>query len=35
MIPVETGPGMWESGEERIKESGRGGEFMHDIFDTL
>jgi hypothetical protein len=31
MIPVETIPGMggW------IKESGGGGEFKYDIFDTL
>jgi hypothetical protein len=32
MIPVETIPGM-EEGD--IKESGGGGEFKYDIFDTL
>jgi hypothetical protein len=32
MIPVETILGM---GEERIKESGGGGEFIYDMFDTV
>jgi hypothetical protein len=32
MIPVETTPVI---GRGRIKESGEGGEFMCDIFDTL
>jgi hypothetical protein len=32
MIPVETIPGM---GEGRIKDSGKGGVFKYDIFDTL
>jgi hypothetical protein len=32
MIPVETVPGMVGEG---IKKSGGGGEFKHDIFDTL
>jgi hypothetical protein len=32
MIPVKTTPGM---GVEGRKESGGGGEFKHDIFDTL
>jgi hypothetical protein len=32
MIPFETIPGM-EEGD--IKESGGGGEFKYDIFDTL
>jgi hypothetical protein len=33
MIPVETVPGIRGGGQ--IKESGRGGEFKYDIFDTL
>jgi hypothetical protein len=32
MIPAETISGM---GEEGIQESGGGGEFKYDIFDTL
>jgi hypothetical protein len=31
-MPVETIPGM---GGRRIQESGGGGEFKYDIFDTL
>jgi hypothetical protein len=32
MIPVESVPGI---GEGRMKDSSGGGEFNHDIFDTL
>jgi hypothetical protein len=32
MIPIETVPGI---GGEGIKQSGRGGKFKFDIFDTL
>jgi hypothetical protein len=32
MIPVEITPGK---GERGIKENDGGGEFKHDIFDTL
>jgi hypothetical protein len=32
MIPVETFPGIGGGG---MKDSSRGGEFKHDIFDTL
>jgi hypothetical protein len=31
MIPVETTSG---TGKEGIKENGRGGRFMYDIYDT-
>jgi hypothetical protein len=34
MIPVETTPGIGIGGGE-IKESGEGGEFKYDIFDTF
>jgi hypothetical protein len=34
MIPAETTPGMG-SGGLGLKENGRGGEFMYDIFGTL
>jgi hypothetical protein len=32
MIPVETVPGILGG---RMKESGRGGEFKYDIYNTL
>jgi hypothetical protein len=33
MIPIETTPGIFVGG--MVKENGRGGEFMYDIFSTL
>jgi hypothetical protein len=35
MIPVETIPPFRNGGGREIKDSGGGGEFKYDIFDTL